>query len=165
MLSALSKDAVDMIHAFHNERRGRNPASLVSGLTTHFPASPAAAAAALQGAPAQLDWAALGATTAHLFRTGPGVASMLGALAGAAKARRVAVRQAKAPPEPEVRPVVGDAALLAEHGLGQETERVVTDMRRVLERKGRCGVIQLVLDHDSFAHTLENVFALSFLCK
>jgi hypothetical protein len=38
-------------------------------------------------------------------------------------------------------------------------------MRRVLERVGSCSLIALVLDHDSFAHTVENVFALSFLCK
>lgn len=154
-----------MIRAFHTERSGRNPASLLSALATQFPASAAARDAALQGAPALLDWTALGAATSGLFRTAPGVSSMLGALAGTAKARHVGVRQARAPPEPETRPVAGDAAMVAEHGMGQETERVVTDMRRVLDREGRCGFIQLVLDHDSFAHTLENVFALSFLCK
>jgi len=167
VLQEFTRTGADMVKAFSNQARGRHPAQLVNTLKFTHAADASAAGLTPGDTPMALDWVQLGAAAeaAGLFRTAPGVGSMLGALAGVAKARPKVVRQKRAAPEPEVRPVVGPAALEQEHGMGQETERVVTEMRRVLEAAGTCSAIQLVLDHDSYAHTLENVFALSFLCR
>lgn len=154
---------LDMIRSFTNERSGRNPAQLIAAVRRQFAIDPAAAVR-IDG-PADIGWGMLGGVVASagLFRTAPGVSSMLGALAGQAKARKVTVRQ-RAVVEQEVRPVVG-AAAMQDDGQRQQTDRVLTDMRRVMQRVKKCSALQLVLDHDSFAHTVENMFTLSFLCK
>jgi hypothetical protein len=68
----------------------------------------------------------------------------------------------------EVRPAEGAAALPAAPAAAQETDALVTGMRRILSglpQGTRVPVVLLVLSHDSLAHTLENLFALSFLVK
>ncbi len=53
-------------------------------------------------------------------------------------------------------------------GETQETDRWVSDMHGVLARHPRVPLVQLVVDHDEqhgFSHTVENIFALSFLVK
>lgn len=163
VMAKVIKSGVDMINHYSNASKGRSAAQLTAAVRSIFALDHAAAST--RDGPVSVNWEALGQASSHLFRTVPGLGSMLGALESQAKVRKQVVRQKRAVLEPEVRPKDGSDALRQEHGLGQETERVVTDMRRVLERVGSCSLIALVLDHDSFAHTLENVFALSFLCK
>lgn len=157
------KSSLEMVNAFASKHRGRDPGTLTTAVRSLFAVDRAAALSS--DSPVAINWGAVGAASQHLFRTVPGVSSMQGAIQAQAKVRKQVVRRQKAAVEPEVRPIAGPAALQQDHGLGQETEKVVEDMRRVLQGAGSCSFIQLVLDHDSFAHTLENVFALSFLCK
>jgi hypothetical protein len=163
VLAKCIKSGVEMFHSYSNTSKGRSAAQLTAAVRSMFALDHAAALA--RDGPVAVNWEALGRASSHLFRIAPGLSSMLGALESQAKVRKQVMRQKRAALEPEVRPKDGPDALRQEHGLGQETERVVTHMRRVLERAGSCNLIALVLDHDSFAHTLENVFALSFLCK
>lgn len=170
VLSAVLRDGVAMINAFNSTTRGRAPEQLTAALKMLFAADPAAAfTSSSHHDISAINWLQLGAASAPLFRGVSGVGSMLGALASEAKARPArVVRQKRAAPEPEVRPLDGAEALAEAgeaHGLAQETQRVVTEMRRQLRAVGCASAVRLVLDHDSFAHTVENVFALSFLCK
>jgi hypothetical protein len=157
------KSGVEMIQAFSTSRRGRDPGHLVASLRTTFALDRGAAVGSQEERPVRINWAAIGAASSHLFRTVPGVSSMQGALAAAAKAPRAVVRRQRTQLEAEVRPAVGPE--VQDNGLGQATDQLVKEMRGQLERVGKASVVALVLDHDSFAHTLENVFALSFLCK
>lgn len=158
------KSGVEMIQAFSTSRRGRDPGHLVSALRSSFALDRGAALGSQEERPVRINWGAIGTASSHLFRAVPGVSSMQGALAATAKAPRQVVRRQRAVLEAEVRPAVG-AEVTDPTGLGQATDQLVKEMRTQLQAVGRANVVALVLDHDSFAHTLENVFALSFLCK
>lgn len=112
-----------------------------------------------------MDFAQVGSDASHLFKRAAGLGNMLGPLAAAPKVRAAPQRRARQAPAVEMAPVEGPAALQKQHGQAQETDHVVQDMRVVLSEVGTCRVVHLVLDHDSFAATMEHVFALSFLVK
>jgi hypothetical protein len=47
----------------------------------------------------------------------------------------------------------------------QETNALVKQVYQVLKQQQRVPFVNLVLDYDSFAHTAENMFSLSFLVR
>ena len=47
----------------------------------------------------------------------------------------------------------------------QETNALVKQVFQVLKKQQRVSLVDLVLDFDSYAHTAENIFSLSFLVR
>lgn len=121
--------------------------------------------------PSAFCWNELGGSVRHMFRPAPGANCMLGPLDARPKERAApaprAARKRKEPTGPAVRPEE-----LQELGQGQGQEKKETDRNLELMH----GVIKeledqlipaykLVLDHGSFAKTIENMFTLSFLVR
>jgi hypothetical protein len=172
VLERLANEGLHMLQRYQATAGGcKGPADLVAALRMLYPSAggsgPAALGAAADAAP-PISLSALGADAARLFSRAHGAGCMLGPLADAARARAARVRRARAPVQAEVRPAEGAAALPAAPAAAQETDALVTGMRRILSglpQGTRVPVVLLVLSHDSLAHTLENLFALSFLVK
>ncbi|GAB4820960.1 hypothetical protein N2152v2_008006 [Parachlorella kessleri] len=114
--------------------------------------------------PSAFDWAAVGRVVARLFKPAPVVFHMLGPMDARPKEKRQVVRQKrKAQVGEAVRPEeveqIGDQEK-------QETDKNMEEMWGVLkERGGRVNLLNLVLNHRSFAQTVENLFTLSFLVR
>lgn len=129
----------------------------------------------------QLDWSALIRTVRRTtpFPRATRSTHLLGALT-------YGMPKAKAPPKPKAQKAVLEAAVRpainpdvvvtpAEGGAGsvetdkQETDQNIVAMWRVVEDRARNGLetraLDLCMSHQSFAHFVENVFAMSFLVK
>eukprot|EP00250_Pteridium_aquilinum_P002708 c12931_g1_i1 orf=1-828(-) len=113
-----------------------------------------------------LDWAAIGSEANDIFHDAPGMHTMLGPMDIEPKKRKSAAprRRGKGPVAETARPqTVGD-----EDGEKQsQTDKNIRTMFNILRRfdeKG-CELERLILSRDSFSHTIENIFSLSFLVK
>ncbi|PSC72758.1 non-structural maintenance of chromosomes element 4-like protein A [Micractinium conductrix] len=117
--------------------------------------------------PEAFNWAGLGqsASVTALFRTAPVSHHMLGPLDAAPRQKRQVQCQAKRklPTGEAVRP---EEVEVVEDENKQETDRNMEDMWGVLARHGgRLSVLDLVMNCQSFAQTVENMFTLSFLVR
>ncbi|KAI5073132.1 hypothetical protein GOP47_0011145 [Adiantum capillus-veneris] len=112
-----------------------------------------------------LDWAAIGSEATCIFHDAPGLQTMLGPMDSEPKKRKAAAarRRERGPATETARPeTVGD-----EEDKQSQTDKNIRTMFNVLRRcgEGGCELEQLVLSRDSFSHTVENIFSLSFLVK
>ncbi len=158
--------------------RARAPADLARRLRARY-AGGGGDALGADGAPdpSAFDWAALGRGLAAWFAPAPAFHPMLGPLDAAPRTKRVVAQRRRREPLGEAaRPEeVGDLA--AEER--QETDRAMEAMYRALRARpaapagadgaassgGAAPLLELVMNHASFAQTVENLFTLSFLVK
>ncbi|KAK9814085.1 hypothetical protein WJX72_000419 [[Myrmecia] bisecta] len=112
--------------------------------------------------PEAFNWAALGQHVNKYFKTAPGVCCMLGPLDAQPKVRKVAQRMAKKPPGKLINP---DQQQEARPEDMQETDKNMEVMYSMLASHPRAHVLEVILNHESYAQTVENMFALSFLVK
>jgi hypothetical protein len=139
-----------------------------------------AAAPTLPLRPGDLDWGVLASAAAAAFRTATGASCALGPLDVAPRGRAVGARAGRdrGTPPPLVAPAVRDvgggegeddaaAAAAAAAGPAQETDARMVALYTELLAAGDAGlrVVAAVLDHERFATTVENLFALSFLVR
>ncbi|KAH7447374.1 hypothetical protein KP509_01G103900 [Ceratopteris richardii] len=113
-----------------------------------------------------MDWTALATEASCVFSDGPGLQTMLGPMDSEPKKRKAMAprRRDRGPAAQTVRP----ETVIEEGGDKQsQTDKAIRTMFNVLRRcgEGGCELEQLVLSRDSFAHTVENIFCLSFLVK
>lgn len=114
----------------------------------------------------QLDWVTIGLEANAIFHDAQGMHTMLGSMDSEPKKRKVAAlrRRERGPPAETARP----QTVRDEEGEGQsQTDKNIRTMFNVLRRCGDqgCELEHLVLSRDSFSHTIENIFCLSFLVK
>ncbi|KAA6419659.1 MAG: hypothetical protein FRX49_10383 [Trebouxia sp. A1-2] len=112
--------------------------------------------------PTAYDWVAAGDHCLHLFGCAVGVGCMLGAMAAQPKVRKVAQRQQKTKLGVLEKPKEIQNIRTEDK---QETDRVMEDMFDVIAAHTPVGWLELVMNHNSFSQTAENIFTLSFLVR
>lgn len=120
--------------------------------------------------PNAFGWGKLGATVGGLIRPAPMCFHMLGPMNAVPKLKKQAAAPQKRKREPlgeavrpdEVKDIMNEAKQAE-----QETDRLWERMWEILGQQpdSSATLIALVLNHQSFSQTVENMFALSFLVK
>ncbi|CAM6104556.1 unnamed protein product [Calypogeia fissa] len=118
----------------------------------------------VDGDPGQsLDWEALGLEACAVLRVAPGMSTMVGPMDVGVKARRTTGPRRRDRPTEKTRPQQVEEADADKPNT--ETEANINTMFQILIRRKECQIDHLVLNRVSFAQTIENLFALSFLVK
>ncbi|KAL4334477.1 hypothetical protein GQ457_07G043550 [Hibiscus cannabinus] len=108
-----------------------------------------------------IDWKDIGMAVSPLLRTCKGICTMLGPMRNELKQRKpVATRKRSVRPTDTARP---DEVADAEEKT--DTDRNMAVMFGILRRQRQVKLESLILNRSSFAQTVENLFALSFLVK
>ncbi|XP_022766795.1 non-structural maintenance of chromosomes element 4 homolog A-like isoform X2 [Durio zibethinus] len=109
-----------------------------------------------------IDWKKIGIEVSHVFRSSPGCRTMIGPMDTQLKQRRASVRRKRMRPAENVQPAeVDDTGTHTR----TETDGNMSTMFDILRKHRRVKLEYLVLNRNSFAQTVENLFALSFLVK
>ncbi|KAL4334551.1 hypothetical protein GQ457_07G036900 [Hibiscus cannabinus] len=110
-----------------------------------------------------IDWKDIGMAVSPLLRTCNGICTMLGPMNNELKQRKpVVARKRTDRPTDIARPDEVDHAGAEEK---TDTDKNMAVMFGILRRKRRVKLESLILNRSSFAQTVENLFALSFLVK
>mmetsp|Transcript_4317 Transcript_4317/g.12162 ORF Transcript_4317/g.12162 Transcript_4317/m.12162 type:complete len:316 (+) Transcript_4317:236-1183(+) len=114
--------------------------------------------------PSAFQWGKLGEGVSKYFSCVPGVSTMYGPLDTQPKERKAAQRTKKRPLGELVNP--DDLDQEAMEGLEkQETDRNMEEIWKLLHKERPTPVLHIIMNHSSFAQTVENLFSLSFLVK
>ncbi|KAJ9697857.1 hypothetical protein PVL29_007130 [Vitis rotundifolia] len=111
----------------------------------------------------RIHWKKIGIVVSPIFRKGQGCCTMLGPMNTELKQRKVPVHQKRSrQPTESTRPE-------ELNNYGEEhrsdTDKNMATMFEILRRKKQVKLESLMLNRKSFARTVENLFALSFLVK
>ncbi|XP_057776747.1 non-structural maintenance of chromosomes element 4 homolog A-like [Salvia miltiorrhiza] len=108
-----------------------------------------------------VSWQDIGYCVSPIFKSGSGCRTMIGPMKNELKPRKRVVRAKRARPMKKTIPEELETTV----DLVSNTDRNIHVMFEVLKRKKKAEVECLVLNRYSFAQTVENLFALSFLVK
>ncbi|KAI8558923.1 hypothetical protein RHMOL_Rhmol04G0133700 [Rhododendron molle] len=110
-----------------------------------------------------IAWKDIGRAVSHVIRTVPGCCTMLGPMNTEPKQQKAVVRRKRVRPTESARqPEQLDDAVTEEK---TDTDKNMATMFAMLRKNRRARLENVVLNRKSFAQTIENVFALSFLVK
>ncbi|KAG6632583.1 hypothetical protein I3843_13G147300 [Carya illinoinensis] len=140
---------------------GITPAEFVNCLLKEYGQSHGAVATQ-ESAKIMLHWKDIGIAVAPIFSKAHGCATMIGPMDTELKQRKTVVHRKRAKPAETARPEeVNDNG---EEGK-TDTDKNMSTMFEILRKKKRVRLESLILNMKSFAQTVENLFALSFLVK
>ncbi|KAK6149211.1 hypothetical protein DH2020_016736 [Rehmannia glutinosa] len=148
----ITNTLVSSVKAYNNE--GVTPSDFVSCLLRDF---------GQEGGPnssqdesrSLIRWKDIGRVVSHVFRSAPGCCTMVGPMNTELKQRKVAVHRKRARPTDNERPEEEKT----------DTDKNMATMFDILRRYRKVKLENLILNRNSFAQTVENLFALSFLIK
>ncbi|MQL80183.1 hypothetical protein Taro_012632 [Colocasia esculenta] len=109
-----------------------------------------------------IRWRDVGLAVSHAFRRVPGCCTMLGPMNTELKQRKTVVHRKRTRPTESARP---EELQNTEKEERTDTDRNMSTMFDILRRNRGVKLENLVLNRVSFAQTVENIFALSFLVK
>ncbi|TKY50552.1 Non-structural maintenance of chromosomes element 4-like A [Spatholobus suberectus] len=148
----LTRTLVGSVRSLANE--GVTPSQFVSSLLIHYGHG--------QGQDS-INWQKLGLAVSPIFLSVHGSSTMLGPMDNEFKQRKTGMRRNRASrPTATTRPQQLDEAVTEEK---TDTDKNMATMFDILRRTKRVRLEHLILNRTSFAQTLENLFALSFLVK
>uniref|UniRef100_A0A7N0RJ93 Non-structural maintenance of chromosomes element 4 n=1 Tax=Kalanchoe fedtschenkoi TaxID=63787 RepID=A0A7N0RJ93_KALFE len=138
---------------------GITPNDFISGLVGIFGNQNRGLA---ENAPVSLDWKGVGSAVSEVFKTNTGCCTMLGPMDTELKKRKVTTRTRQVRSTHSVRPEE-----LQSNGDEErtDTDKNMLTMFNILRKDKSVRLEQLILNRKSFAQTVENLFALSFLVK
>ncbi|KAG5392126.1 hypothetical protein IGI04_022089 [Brassica rapa subsp. trilocularis] len=140
---------------------GVSPAEFVNALVNGF-GQPSQRIDTDESAPVSIKWKDLGLAVCSTVLVSCGCSTMLGPMDTELKERKKAVYRKRTKPGEGVRPDEVDDTQSEEK---TDTDKNMAIMFNILRQKKRVRLENLVLNRRSFAQTVENLFALSFLSK
>ncbi|GAV75867.1 Nse4 domain-containing protein [Cephalotus follicularis] len=159
-LRDLAKSLEKSIKSLSNE--GITPVDLVTSLIAEFGVSTATRLSTQEDTQISMSWKDIGLRVSPIFRKFPGCCTMVGPMNTEWKQRKAVARRKRTKPCPRNKPEeVNDTG--AEEKT--DTDKNMSLMFEILRRKKRVKLECLILNRKSFAQTVENLFALSFLVK
>lgn len=143
---------------------GVTPTDFVSCLLTMFGESNSSRLSSQGNNNAQMliNWKGVGLAVSPFLSTCRGCSTMLGPMKTEVKQRKVVVRKKREKPTQTAQPEEVDDSKAVEK---TDTDKNMTTMFEILRRKKSVRLESLILNRRSFAQTVENLFALSFLVK
>lgn len=139
---------------------GVTPSDFIACLQRDFGCEHRASSNA-DGARNLILWKDIGLAVSHIFRKGTGCCTMLGPMSVEMKKRKSAVRKKHVKPTETARPEELNNTTEEK----TDTDKNMATMFGILRKNKRVRLENLVLNRSSFAQTVENLFALSFLVK
>ncbi|GAV63950.1 Nse4 domain-containing protein [Cephalotus follicularis] len=118
--------------------------------------------ASTDGGRNMVAWKDIGIAVSHAFRSCPGCCTMIGPMNLEVKERKAVVQRKRVKPTNSVRPEELNDTATEEK---TDTDKNMATMFNILRKNRRVRLEKLVLNRNSFAQTVENLFALSFLVK
>ncbi|CAN6555974.1 hypothetical protein C1H46_014477 [Malus baccata] len=109
-----------------------------------------------------VNWKEIGLAVLPIFKNAHGCCTMLGPMSTELKQRKAVVRSKRVKPTTTDRPDEIDDTQTEEK---TDTDKNMSTIFDILRRKKRVRLEALILNRNSFAQTVENLFALSFLVK
>lgn len=109
-----------------------------------------------------IHWKDVGRAVSHVFMGAPGCCTMIGPMNNEIKQRNPVVRKKRVMPTESERPEELDEAVSEDK---TDTDKNMATMFQILRRHKSAKLENLILNRRSFAQTVENLFALSFLIK
>ncbi|KAL9386254.1 hypothetical protein Peur_019378 [Populus x canadensis] len=158
-LLGLANTLVSSVKSQSNE--GITPADFVSHLIKEF-GQQTRSLDNDEDAPVSIKWKDLGLLVSPIFRRCTGVSTMLGPMNTELKQRKAAVHRKRTRPTEKARPEEVDDAGGEKKTDTDKNMKIIFD---ILKEKKSVRLENLILNRRSFAETVENLFALSFLVK
>ncbi|KAL1533986.1 non-structural maintenance of chromosomes element 4 A-like [Salvia divinorum] len=109
-----------------------------------------------------IRWEDIGQVVSFVIRSAPGCRTMVGPMNTELKQRKTVIRRKRAKPTKNSRPEELDGNDSHDKA---ETDKNMATMFNILRKNRKAKLENLILNRKSFAQTVENLFALSFLIK
>ncbi|OWM69240.1 non-structural maintenance of chromosomes element 4 homolog A-like [Punica granatum] len=158
----IASTLVNSVKSFSSE--GITPSDFITGLLKDFGRCRRVSGASTSQNydHVSVKWKDLGLSVSPIFRKGYGCCTMLGPMNTQLKQRKTPVHRKHTRPTESARPEELDDAGKEEK---TDTDQNMATMFGILRRKRTVKLDHLILNRRSFAQTVENLFALSFLVK
>ncbi|KAK4793632.1 hypothetical protein SAY86_024067 [Trapa natans] len=156
----ISNALITSVRSFSSE--GATPLDFITGLLKDFGQSRiVSGASASESDQISVRWKDLGLSVSTIFQKGYGCCTMLGPMDTQLKQRKVSVRQKDPRPTECAQPEKLDS----DKEEKMDTDKNMLTMFEILRKQKIVRLENLILNRTSFAQTVENLFALSFLVK